>query len=48
MKWDKKGAEQALEAKECIVCELKKPIEVVVTMHGKKDLHLPCCSNECA
>lgn len=48
MKWDKAGAIKALDAKECIVCEKFKPVYVVVTVHGKKDLHLPCCSSECA
>lgn len=48
MKWDKTGALNALDSKECVVCESIKPVYVVVTMHGKKDLHFPCCSHECA
>lgn len=47
MKWDEKGALEALEVKECSVCEQVKPIECVVTFHGKKDLHFSCCSEEC-
>jgi hypothetical protein len=48
MKWDKKGAVKALDTKECFICQRTKPVYVVVTMHGKKDLHFPCCSQECA
>lgn len=48
MKWDRSGALKALDSEECVVCESIKPVYVVVTMHGKKDLHLPCCSHECA
>lgn len=48
MKWDKKGAIKALDTKKCFVCGDVKPIYVVVTLHGKKDLHFPCCSQECA
>lgn len=47
MKWDKKGAVKALKAEKCSVCEQVKEIHVVVTMHGKQDLHFPCCSSEC-
>jgi len=47
MNWDKKGAINALEAKRCTICEQIKPVHVVVTHHGKKDVHLPCCSSEC-
>lgn len=47
MKWDKKGAINTLDAKKCFVCEEFKPIYVVVTLHGKKDIHIPCCSEEC-
>ena len=46
--WDEAGALKALDAEECVVCESTKEIYVVVTLHGKKDLHLPCCSPECA
>ncbi|MEQ2529761.1 hypothetical protein WMO40_24165 [Bacillaceae bacterium CLA-AA-H227] len=48
MRWDKKGAIKALDTGECFVCKEVKPVYVVVTLHGKKDLHIPCCSNECA
>ena len=48
MKWDKKGAIKALDSGECMVCGKIKPVYVVVTIHGKKDLHFPCCSQECA
>jgi hypothetical protein len=48
MKWDKKGAIKALDVGKCQVCGDLKPVFVVVTLHGKKDLHIPCCSNECA
>lgn len=47
MKWDKMGAIKALESGKCMVCGKIKPIYVVFTMHGKKDLHIPCCSDEC-
>lgn len=47
MKWDKKGAVDSLGTKKCSVCEKIKPVHVVVTVHGHKDLHFPCCSNEC-
>ena len=47
MKWDKKGAVKALNTKECFVCKSVKPVHVVVTVHGKRDLHIPCCSEEC-
>lgn len=47
-KWDSDGAVKALGSERCVVCEKKKPIEVVLTIHGgKEDLHLPCCSHEC-
>lgn len=48
MKWDRKGALKALKAEKCSVCQAVKPVYVVVTMHGKKDLHFPCCSQDCA
>lgn len=48
MKWDKKGAIKSLKAEKCFICGSVKPVYVVVTMHGKKDLHFPCCSQECA
>lgn len=48
LKWDKKGALKALDSEKCFVCESIKPVYVVVTLHGKKDMHLPCCSPECA
>lgn len=47
MKWDKKGAINALDSKKCFICESVKPVHVVATVHGKKDLHFPCCSPEC-
>lgn len=47
MKWDKAGALKALDSKKCFVCEAVKPVYVVATVHGKKDLHFPCCSEEC-
>ena len=47
MKWDKKGAIKALDAKKCFVCESVKPVHVVATVHGKQDLHFPCCSDKC-
>lgn len=48
MKWDKPGALKALDSKECFICGDTKETFVVVTMHGKKDLHFPCCSQKCA
>lgn len=48
MNWDKMGAIKALDSGKCMVCGEVKPVYVVVTMHGKKDLHFPCCSQECA
>lgn len=47
MSWDSEGALKALKAERCIVCEKVKPVHVVVTHHGVKDLHLPCCSDDC-
>lgn len=47
MQWNKKGAVKGLKAKRCFVCEEIKPIHVVVTIHGKEDMHCPCCSEEC-
>lgn len=48
MQWDRKGARKALKSQECYICGSRREIQVVVTMHGKKDLHFPCCSEECA
>ena len=48
MKWDKQGAVKALDANECFVCKRVKPVYVVVTVHMKKDLHFPCCSEACS
>ena len=45
--WDKKGAIKSLKAEKCFICRENKPVHVVVTLHGKKDLHFPCCSKEC-
>ena len=47
MKWDKEGALGNLGIKKCEVCEEIKPVYVVVTLHGKKEMHFPCCSKEC-
>lgn len=47
MKWDKEGAINALDSKKCFVCESVKPVHVVATVHGKQDLHFPCCSPKC-
>ena len=47
MSWDKEGAINALDSQECFVCGCNRPIYVVATVHGKQDLHFPCCSTKC-
>lgn len=47
MNLNMKSTVKSLGVKRCVVCEQVKPVYVVVTHHGKKDIDLPCCSSEC-